>query len=93
MIISGFPGTGKSTAVQHFTGVVDLESTPFKKNWEIYADVAQHMSKQGYTVLVSSHKEMREELLARGKDFVVAIPNKEDKDIYIQRYKDRGNKE
>ena len=93
MIISGFPGTGKSTVMNIFKGAVDLESTPFKKNWRIYADVAEHMHKQGYTVMVSSHKEMRDELLSRGAKFVVVIPKKENKDLYIERYRERGNTE
>ena len=93
MIISGFPGTGKSTVMNIFKGVVDLESTPFKKNWQIYADVAEHMHKQGYTVMVSSHKEMRDELLSRGVDFISVIPKKENKDLYIERYRERGNTE
>lgn len=93
MIISGFPGTGKSTVMNIFKGVVDLESTPFKKNWQIYADVAEHMHKQGYTVMVSSHKEMRDELLSRGVNFVAVIPKKENKDLYIERYRERGNTE
>ena len=93
MIISGFPGTGKSTVMNIFKGVVDLESTPFKKNWKIYADVAEHMHKQGYTVMVSSHKEMRDELLSREAAFVVVIPKKEDKALYIERYRERGSTE
>ena len=93
MIICGFPGTGKSTVMNIFKGVVDLESTPFKKNWKIYADVAEHMHKQGYTVMVSSHKEMRNELLSREAAFVVVIPKKEDKALYIERYRERGNTE
>jgi len=58
MIICGFPGTGKTTFARLTGKAVDLESTPFKKNWLLYAEVAKHMSDQGYTVMVSTHKEM-----------------------------------
>lgn len=61
MIICGFPGVGKSTMAK-FSQWVDLESTPFKKNWLLYAEVAKHMSDNGYTVMVSTHKEMLDAL-------------------------------
>jgi len=54
MIFCGYAGVGKSTAASKFVRVVDLESTPFQKDWETYARVAKHMSDQGYIVLVSS---------------------------------------
>ena len=43
MIICGFPGVGKSTLAK-FSNWVDLESTPFEKDWVRYAKVAKHMS-------------------------------------------------
>ena len=62
MIFCGYAGVGKSTAAKKFSGVVDLESTPFQRDWVTYARVAKHMSDQGYIVLVSCHNELREEL-------------------------------
>lgn len=44
MIICGFAGVGKSAAAKKLLGVVDLESTPFQRDWETYARVAKHMS-------------------------------------------------
>ena len=38
MIICGFPGTGKSVMAR-YSKWVDLESTPFRKNWRLYAEV------------------------------------------------------
>jgi len=91
MIICGFAGTGKSTAAKKITGVIDLESTPFQKDWDTYARVAKHMSDQGYYVLLSCHKELREKLHELGYDYIVVYPEKNQKDIYRQRYVDRGN--
>lgn len=46
--------------------------------------------KNGYTVLVSCHKELREEL---HDGYILAKPYYLDKDVYLQRYKERGNDE
>lgn len=91
MIICGFPGIGKSSIARTLPGIVDLESTPFNKNWKIYADVIEHMNKNGYTVLVSSHRELREELLNRNVNYFYVKPEKYLKEEYIERYKKRGN--
>ncbi len=90
MIICGFPGTGKSTMAK-FSQWVDLESTPFKKNWLLYAEVAKHMSDNGYTVMVSTHEEMLNALEQIGTSYVVVIPPITDKATYLHRYDMRGN--
>lgn len=90
MIICGFPGTGKSIMAK-YSRWVDLESTPFKKNWLLYAEVAKHMSDNGYTVMVSTHAEMLEALEQIEARYAVVIPPITDKDIYLRRYKLRGN--
>lgn len=89
-IICGFAGIGKSTLARNCSGVVDLESTPFEKDWARYAMVARHMAENGYTVLLSCHKEIREELYS---GYYLAIPRNLDKADYIKRYRDRGNNE
>ena len=93
MIICGFPGVGKSTVARDMGGVVDLESTPFKKDFDMYLNVAIHMHNNGYTPLVSSHEEMREKLINSGVKFKVVIPKLTDKDIYMRNYKYRGSTE
>lgn len=90
MIICGFPGTGKSTMAK-FSQWIDLESTPFKKNWLLYAEVAEHMSDSGYTVMVSTHEGMLNALEQIGADYVVVIPPITDKATYLRRYEMRGN--
>ena len=91
MIICGFAGTGKSTAAKNITGVIDLESTPFQKDWDTYARVAMHMDKQGYIVLLSCHRELREKLHELGTKYYVVYPEKNQQDIYRKRYEERGN--
>lgn len=91
-IICGFAGIGKSTLMK-MSDWVDLESTPFAKNWDIYSDVAIHMAKNGHRVMLSCHKELRDILLEKGADFEVIIPRIEDKEEYLSRYAERGNTE
>ena len=92
MIICGFPGTGKSTMAR-FSRWVDLESTPFscRGQWLLYAEVAKHMSDNGYTVMVSTHKEMIDALEQIEARYAVVIPPLSDLDTYRLRYDQRGN--
>lgn len=90
MIICGFPGTGKSTMAR-FSRWVDLESTPFEKDWERYAKVAKHMSDNGYTVMVSTHEELLDWFEQMEVRYTVIIPPITDKNTYIHRYDMRGN--
>lgn len=93
MIICGFPGVGKSSICRTIPNYVDLESTPFKKNWELYADVIEHMEKNHYNVFVSSHIQLRKELRKRKINYIFVVPEEDLKDVYIERYKNRGNSE
>lgn len=90
-IICGFAGIGKSTLARTLENVVDLESTPFEKDWDRYVKVAKHMANNGYLVLLSCHKELREKLHESGIDYVVAMPDKSMKEVYLNRYKNRKN--
>lgn len=90
MIICGFPGTGK-TMMAKYLGWVDLESTPFKKNWLLYAEVAKHMSDNGYTVMISTHKEVLDALEQIEAKYTVIIPPTTDKNTYLMRYEKRDN--
>lgn len=90
-IICGFAGIGKSHLAKHSVGVVDLESTPFQKDWDTYTRVADHMATNGYIVLMSCHKELRDKLKEKNIDYWVAIPRKENKEDYLKRYLNRGS--
>ena len=65
MIIIGYPGIGKSTLAGRESGCIDLESSDFKElfpvgKWvEPYCIMAENLSKQGFTVFVSSHEAVR----------------------------------
>lgn len=97
-IICGFAGVGKSTLAKSKAGFVDLESTPFDKDWERYIKVAKHMADNGYVVLLSCHKELRKTLLEKGIKFTTIIPapileGMDSKTVYLKRYRERGNDE
>lgn len=74
-----------------FSRWVDLESTPFKKNWLLYAEVAKHMSDNGYNVMISTHKEVLDALEQIEARYTVVIPPTTDKRTYLLRYDMRGN--
>lgn len=95
MIISGYAGVGKSTLAKEVAGIMDLESTPFEKDWDRYAKCAIHYHKNGYIVLVSCHKEIRERILSMlaedNTNVCTIAPNVADKELYRERYTRRGN--
>lgn len=85
MIVIGYQGIGKSSTCDFHNArddefYIDLESGLFKsedgtrpENWaEIYCRIALSLSDQGYTVFVSSHKEVQD-ILSAGDEPVVAI--------------------
>lgn len=91
MIICGFAGIGKSTLCKNKAMWIDLESTPFEKDWDRYATVAMHMDKQGYNVMLSCHADLRKKLHEKGARYFVVLPFPSLKDEYLNRYKKRGN--
>lgn len=90
MIICGFPGVGKSMMAK-FNRAIDLESTPFEKDWLRYAKVAKHMHDSGYVVMVSTHKELLDCFEQMEVPYTVVVPHIDDIDAYLRRYKARGN--
>lgn len=97
MIIIGYQGIGKSTlAGQH--NCIDLESGNFWVNgkraedWYIpYCQIANHLSEQGYTVFVSSHAVVREELKKSKERVVAIIPAVELRDEWVVKLEERYN--
>lgn len=98
MIVIGYQGIGKSTLAARNLKYIDLESSNFwfddpetkqrvrHSNWyEMYCNVAEDLSKQGYFVFVSSHQPVRERLL-KSKEYVIAcVPALELKDQWIEK--------
>lgn len=77
-------------------GYIDLESSNFfvngkrDDNWHnVYANIAEHLSCQGYIVFLSSHKCVREELNKRHIDFLTIFPALDLKEAWIERLKER----
>lgn len=101
LIIIGYPGIGKTSVVKNGLSnrIIDFESSLFKvndvkiDNWcSIYCKQAVSMAKQGFIVLISSHKCVREELANYDQDgftIVTIAPSYSLKDEWIDRLKDR----
>ena len=100
MIIIGYQGIGKSTLAARNLKYTDLESSNFwfddpetkqrvrHSNWyEMYCNVAEDLSRQGYVVFVSSHQHVRERL-SNSKEYVIAcVPSLDLKDQWIEKLK------
>lgn len=96
MIICGYAGIGKSYLAHNFPNVMDLESTPFEKDWDRYLKCAKHYHEQGFLVLVSCHSEIRKRICDCDNKIaydnrITIVPNIEDKEYYRLKYTYRGN--
>lgn len=98
MIIIGYQGIGKSTLAKKADNVIDLESGNFFVNgkraddWYIpYCQIALHLSAQGNTVFVSSHKVVRDYLASLPETELIAVcyPIMELKQKWIIKLHDR----
>lgn len=79
MIVVGYQGIGKSTICKENPRYIDFESSALKMfghrppGWEMpYCQMAIWLSKQGYNVFTSSHKEVRK-LLTESDEYCIAI--------------------
>ena len=100
MIVVGYQGIGKSTLAARNLKYIDLESSNFwfkdpetkqrvrHSNWyEMYCNVAEDLSRQGYIVFVSSHQPVRERL-SNSKEYVIAcVPSLDLKEQWIEKLK------
>ena len=109
MIIVGYQGIGKSTLAGRRNGFIDLESSCFFFNkegflirdtdWFIpYCNIAIDLSKQGYDVFTSSHKEVRDYLMNRKNNHIInnqtviaVVPSVTLKDLWIEKLERRYN--
>lgn len=90
-IICGFAGIGKSYCAKNNIGVVDLESTPFEKDFDRYIKVAKHMADNGYIVLLSCHSDLRDKLHEQNIEYDIVLPHHTLQREYLKRYINRGN--
>jgi hypothetical protein len=95
MIIIGYQGIGKSTLAGK-ANCIDLESGNFwvdgkrDEKWYIpYCNIAEHLSSQGYTVFVSSHEVVRNQLKNSNEEVYIVCPSLDLKDQWVQKLKDR----
>jgi len=103
-IISAFPGTGKTFYCKlHPDITLDSDSSSF--SWvEInqvktrnlywpsnYIEYIQDNIGKYEFIFVSTHKEVREALLNSCLFFYLIYPDKDEKELYIKRFKDRGS--
>ena len=96
MIYSGYSGIGKTSITKRSNKYIDLESSLFRingfhlNNWDIvYCNIADYLSKQGYDVFISTHKEVRDRLRYCGIPFLVITPTLELKDQWVAKLKQR----
>ena len=96
ILISGFPGTGKTYFFNNTDlDVLDSDSSTFDKK-DFPANYIKHIKENMGKVdiiLISSHEDVRYELEQSKLGYNLVYPDKELKDEYIQRYKERGNED
>lgn len=98
-VISGFPGIGKTTAMELLRKqglfVSDSDSSGFDRaDWpNNYMNHLLSLMGEMDLVLVSSHEEVWRAMSERGIEFTMVYPDKSLKEEYLQRYKDRGSDE
>lgn len=102
MIVIGYQGIGKSTLATKSLRYIDLESSSFwfddpetKQKirhvmwYAMYCNVAEDLSRQGYTVFISSHQPVREMLLKSDEYVIACVPALDLKDEWIERLRSR----
>lgn len=95
VIISGFPGIGKSRAAASRKDTLDLDSSQFAGyHWEeLYVAAIKKAYESGdYRIIfISSHSNVRELLHEKGIPFICVVPNKSLRNEYMIRYLKRGS--
>lgn len=102
MIVIGYQGIGKSTLASKSLRYIDLESSSFwfddpetKQKirhvmwYAMYCNVAEDLSRQGYTVFISSHQPVREMLLKSDEYTIACVPALDLKDKWIEKLRSR----
>jgi len=100
VIVIGYQGIGKSTFCQNSNSFryIDLESRNTKVRgiryecWaDVYANFALDLSSQGYTVFVSSHKQLQDILSkTETEEYIISVfPAKELKQEWLDRLEKR----
>ena len=112
IIISAFPGTGKTYFYEKYKNsdikVLDSDSSNFswikdkngnnttKRNPDFPQNYINHIKEnigKADIIFVSSHDIVRQSLYDNGIKYIVAYPDNDCKDEYLERYRNRGNTE
>ena len=102
LLIAAFPGTGKSHYCSNgnYSQYIpegfccDSDSSQFDKSQfpENYIEHIKKRIEQNYArIFISSHKEVRDALVANNLSFTLVYPDKSLKQEYLERYKKRGS--
>jgi len=101
VIISGFPGVGKTYYTQNADlNILDSDSSKFSwikegvRNTSFPKNYIEHIRKnidKVDVILVSSHKVVRDALVDNGIHFILVYPDRSLKEEYIKRFQDRGS--
>lgn len=97
IVISGFPGTGKSTLFKKYEGtnfvLLDSDSSKFDKvNFpsNYITHIKANIGKAD-VIFVSSHKAVRDAMTVDGISFIPVFPSKSRKAEFLENYRQRGN--
>lgn len=104
LVISGFPGVGKSHLFQTNKSLVILDSDSSGFSWSgegirnpafprNYIEYIQAHLGKAPLILVSSHKSVRDALRESGIAYTLVYPDRGLKSEYLQRFRDRGSDE
>ena len=98
IIISAFPGIGKTYAFNMLNTLPDFvcfdcDSSNFdKKNFpKNYVKHIRNNIGKADIIFISTHKEVRDLLVKQNMKFTLVYPNIQDKEIFLERYKERNN--
>lgn len=91
IIISGFPGVGKSFLGEGNDDFIDLDSSRYtgEDRWQRYKERIEDALGIYKHIFVSSHQETRDILNELGLKYYVVYPDKNLKEEYLKRYKER----
>lgn len=97
LIVCGFPGVGKSSLFKEYgeKDISDSDSSKFPKEGfpKNYIKHIEGLVGKKSAILVSTHKEVLDELEKLNLNYIIMYPERGLKEEYIQRYKDRGSPE
>lgn len=80
----------KELSIEERKGTAKTTNPDFPEN---YIKKIIELTDMGFNVLISSHKEVREALQARGIKYTIVLPSLDMKEEMINRYLSRGNQE